>query len=188
MRKLISLLLALACMMSVAAFAAPAEEAVSFTGPFVLTSAGQSADLAMVKAMLKMNKVENYTENALVTPETMPEEVGTLIIVIGGSSKGLGAAGIDADQELARLEKVIAYAAEKEIPILAMHIGGAARRGELTDKFIEPVIAAAKASIVVEDANTADKLFDTLGEKYDVSMTYIQKKGDGAAALKEILK
>ena len=194
MRKFISLLLALVCMMSITAFAtetaAPAatEEAFTATGPYVLTSAGQSADFQMVKTMLKMNKVENYTEDALLTPETMPEEVGAIIIVIGGSSKGLGAAGIDADQELVRLENVVKYATEKEIPIIAMHIGGAARRGELSDKFIEPIIAAAKAAVVVEEANTADKLFDTLGEKYGVPMTYIAKKSDGAAALKEILK
>lgn len=189
MRKLIALLLALMCLTGVSALAAEAApEAVTFTGPFVLTSAGQSADFQMVKTMLKMNKVENFTEDALLTPETMPEDTGAIIIVIGGSSKGLGAAGIDADQELARLDKVITYAAEKEIPILAMHIGGAARRGELSDKFITPVIAAAKAAVVVEEANTADKFFDTLSEEHGVPMTYIQKKSDGAAALKEILK
>ncbi len=191
MRKLLTLFLALTMLLSVTAFAtepAPAEEAISFEGPFVLTSAGQSADFQMVKTMLKMNKVENYTEDALLKPETVPEGTGTIIVVIGGSSKGLGAAGIDADQELVRIDSIIKHAEEKEIPILAMHIGGAARRGELSDKFIEPVVAAADACIVVEEANVADKLFDTLAEKYEVPMTYIAKKSDGAKALAEILK
>ncbi len=190
MRKLLALLLALMCLASISAFAetAPADEdALTFTGPYVLTSAGQSADFQMVKTMLNMNKVEDFKEEALLTPENMPEEVGAIIIVIGGSSKGLGAAGIDADQELARLEKVIEYAQENEIDILAMHIGGSARRGELSDKFIEPVIAAAKAAIVVEEANIADQLFDNLSEQYEVPVTYIEKKSDGAAALKEVL-
>ena len=190
MRKLLALTLTLCCLASTAAFAgqtqAPPSEMISFTGPYVLTSAGQSADFQMVKAMLKMNKAENYSEDALLSPETMPGEVGALIIVIGGSSKGLGAAGIDADQELSRLNDVISFADEKEIPILAMHIGGSARRGDLSDKFIEPVVAAVKLCIVVEEGNT-DKLFDALSEKLGVPMIFIEKKTDGAKTLKELM-
>ncbi len=191
MRKLLALLLALMCLASISAFAetAPADEdALTFTGPYVLTSAGQSADFQMVKTMLNMNKVEDFKEEALLTPENMPEEVGAIIIVIGGSSKGLGAAGIDANQELERIQSVIDFAKEKEIAILAMHIGGTARRGELSDKFIEPVVAAADACIVVEDANTADKLFDTLAEKYGVPTTYAANKSAVLTALQEVLK
>lgn len=189
MRKLLSLIMALCLMFSVTAFATePAADVVTFEGPYVVTSAGQSADYKMVSTMLKMNKVENYTEEALLTPENIPADVKTIIVVIGGSSKGLGAAGIDADQELARLEKLIAYAQEKEIVILAMHIGGMSRRGDLSDKFIEPIVAVAKACLVVEEANTGDKLFDTLGEKYEVPMTYMAKKSDGAKALADILQ
>lgn len=191
MRKLIALVLSLLCLTGAAAFAAEepkAADAVVFEGPYILTSAGQSADYQMIKTMLKMNKVENFTEDALLKPDTVAEGTKTIIIVIGGSSKGLGAAGIDADGELKRLEDVMAFAKEKEIPILAMHIGGSARRGDLSDKFIEPVVANARACVVVEEANTADKLFDTLGEKYGVPMTYVAKKSDCAKVLAELLK
>lgn len=199
MRKLITLFLALTLILGVTAFAAEtaapapeaeaaAEDALFFEGPYLLTSAGQSADFQMVKTMLVKNKVENYKEDALLKPETVAEDTGTIIIVIGGSSKGLGAAGIDANQELERIQSVIDFAKEKEIAILAMHIGGTARRGELSDKFIEPVVAAADACIVVEDANTADKLFDTLAEKYGVPTTYVANKSAVLTALQEVLK
>lgn len=188
MRKLIALLMMLSLLLGSAAFAAeaPAAEEVSFTGPYLLTSAGQSADFQMVKTMLKMNKTENYTDDALVTADTLPADLGALIIVIGGSSKGLGAAGIDADQELARLNEVMKAAEEKNIPILAMHIGGMARRGELSDKFIEPVVAHSKALIVVEEANQ-DGLFDELAKKYEVELKYIAKKTEGSAVLADWL-
>lgn len=192
MRKLLALTLALCCLMASAVFAAevpaPAPEEMTFIGPYILTSAGQSADFQMVKAMLKMNKVENYTEDALLKPETMPEDVGTIIIVIGGSSKGLGAAGIDAQQELDRLVSVMNFAKEKEIPILAMHIGGAARRGDLSDKFIGPVVAEAKVCVVVTEANEMDNLFGTLSEQHGVPMIYIAKKTEGAPVLKDLMK
>ena len=189
MRKLFSILLALALLLTGAALAeaTPEAEQPSFEGPYVLTSAGQSADFQMVKTMLKMNKVENFTEDALLKPETLPADVKCVIVVIGGSSKGLGAAGINADQELERLDAVLKAAKEKEIPVLAMHIGGMARRGELSDKFVEPVIAASAALIVLEEGNQ-DGLFDTLAKKYEVPVKYIAKKTEGAAVLKEWLK
>lgn len=187
MRKIFSLLLALALLLTGAALAEATPEAPSFEGPYILTSAGQSADFQMVKTMLKMNKVENFTEDALLKPETLPAETKCIIVVIGGSSKGLGAAGIDADQELERLASIIKVAKEKEIPILAMHIGGMARRGELSDKFVEPVVAACKALIVLEEGNQ-DGLFTELGKKYEVPVTFIQKKTEGAAVLKDWLK
>lgn len=192
MRKLIAITLVLCFLIGSAASAAEVKtealEEISFIGPYVLTSAGQSADFQMVKAMLKMNKVENYSEDALLKPDTMPEEVGTLIIVIGGSSKGLGAAGIDADQELDRLMSVMNFAKENNIPILAMHIGGAARRGDLSDKFIEPVIANARICVVVEEANEMDQLFDSLSEKHGIPMIFIEKKTEGAPVLKDLMK
>ena len=61
MRKFLSLILALCLVFSFAAFAQePADEPITFEGPYVVTSAGQSADYKMVSTMLKMNKVENY--------------------------------------------------------------------------------------------------------------------------------
>ena len=73
----------------------------------------------------------------------------TLIVVVGGSSKGLGAAGIDADGELARLAELIDGAKSAGLSVIAMHTGGEARRGELSDKFITPIFEKADYAIVV---------------------------------------
>ena len=62
--------------------------------------------------------------NKNITGADLPDDCKTLILAVGGSSKGLGAAGIDADQELARTDALISAAKEKGIIVLALHTGG----------------------------------------------------------------
>ena len=126
----------------VAGLTAPIAEA-----PALVTSGGQSADYQMIATV--MGKVGmNYTVNNLATSADLGD-AKTLIVVVGGSSKGLGAAGIDADGELARLAELIDGAKSAGLSVIAMHTGGEARRGDLSDKFITPIFEKADYAIVV---------------------------------------
>lgn len=161
-KKISALLLAGAMILSLAACgsqgsassssAAPSGETVGLTeafaeAPILVTSGGQSADYQMVGTL--MGKIGmDYKINNLATSADLGD-AKTLIIVVGGSSKGLGAAGIDADGELARLEELIAGAETAGLSIIAMHTGGEARRGDLSDKFIAPIFEKADYAIVV---------------------------------------
>ncbi|MDR7520257.1 MAG: DUF6305 family protein [Armatimonadota bacterium] len=117
------LLLVLVCALALPASAAPAFVA---DPPVLLTSAGQSADFQIVKILFDRLKVP-ATAKALAGPEDLAN-ARTLVVAIGGSTKGLGAAGIDADGELARVQTLLARAREAKLKVLALHIGGAARR------------------------------------------------------------
>ena len=115
--------------------------------PILVTSGGQSADYQMIGTV--MGKIGmDYTINNLATSADLGD-AKTLIVVVGGSSKGLGAAGIDADQELARLAELIDGAKAAGLSVIAMHTGGEARRGDLSDKFIAPIFEKADYAIVV---------------------------------------
>lgn len=116
-------------------------------GPILLTTGGQSADYQMVGTLLK-NLGMDYELNNVATSADLGS-AKTLIVVVGGSSKGLGAAGIDADGELARVDELIKGAKDAGLSVIAMHTGGSARRGELSDKFIEPIFSQADYAIVV---------------------------------------
>jgi hypothetical protein len=137
---------------SAPAASAPATEAAGLTeafaeAPILVTSGGQSADYQMIATI--MGKVGmDYEVSNLCTSADLGD-AKTLIIVVGGSSKGLGAAGIDADGELARLNELIAGAESAGLSIIAMHTGGEARRGDLSDKFITPIFEKADYAIVV---------------------------------------
>ena len=120
--------------------------------PILVTSGGQSADYQMIGTVMGKLGMD-YEINNLATSADLGD-AKTLIVVVGGSSKGLGAAGIDADGELARLEELMAGAKDAGLSIIAMHTGGSARRGELSDKFITPVFEKADYAIVVETGDT----------------------------------
>ncbi len=121
-------------------------------GPILLTSVGQSADVNVVQTLLKKCEIESDL-NATVTADDLGD-YKTLVLAIGGSSKGLGAAGVDENQELDRVKGVIAKAEEKGMTIIALHIGGSARRGTLSDKFIPDALAAADAAIIVSEGDS----------------------------------
>ena len=121
--------------------------------PAILTSIGQSADVDIANTLCTKAGIE-VTMNKNITGADLPDDCKTLILAVGGSSKGLGAAGIDADQELARTDALISAAKEKGIVVLALHTGGSARRGTLSDSFITPAFQGCDAAIVVSEGDS----------------------------------
>ena len=119
--------------------------------PVLLTSAGQSADAQIVKVLLERNKI-GVKSIPLAGPDDL-EGAKTLVVAVGGSSKGLGAAGIDADKGLARVQKILDKAKASGIPVLTMHIGGISKRGELSDRFISQVIPASAFLIAIKEGD-----------------------------------
>lgn len=153
--------------------------------PVLLTSVGQSADVEMVKSLMEKAGIE-YEINALLKGSEVGDQK-TLILAVGGSSKGLGAAGIDADQELARAKEVIEAAKEKGMDIIAMHIGGENRRGELSDKFIEPSVSQADYIIVVSEGNE-DGLFTEIASKNNIPMDTVDSIAGAIEPLEKAFK
>ena len=153
--------------------------------PALLTSVGQSADVEMVKVM--MDKAElSYTIDNMADGSALGD-AKTLVLAIGGSSKGLGAAGIDADQELARVDKLVTAAADAGMKIIALHIGGEARRGDLSDKFVAPCFEKADYAIVVAEGNK-DGMMTNLASDAGIPMDEVASMGDVLTPLKAAFK
>lgn len=153
-----AILMAICAPLSLAAFNLKAPFA---TQPALLTSIGQSADVEMAKAIMTRAKL-SFTMDSLVKAQALANANSkTLIIVIGGSSKGLGAAGISADAELERSKALLTEAKKRGMKIIGMHIGGEARRGELSDRFINEAVPYCDYFIVVAEGN-GDGLFTKL--------------------------
>lgn len=153
--------------------------------PILLTSVGQSADVEMVKVMVEKDEL-SYTMKSLAKPEDLGDNK-TLVLAIGGSSKGLGAAGIDADQEIARVKELIEAADTNGMSIIAVHIGGEARRGDLSDKFIAPCFEKADYAIVVKDGDK-DGLMNGLAAKAEIPMDVVDSMGNVVTPLKAAFK
>jgi len=137
----------------------PAAHAAVYPTPAVITSAGQSSDILLAKQMFTKAGVtarvsENFTADSL-------KGVKSLVLVLGGSSKGLGQAKGSTDQELARVKAILQKAKAAKVPVLALHIGGEARRGPLSDPFISPVAGLCDQVVVLKGGNK-DGLFTRL--------------------------
>ena len=152
--------------------------------PVILTSVGQSADVDIVATHCKKIKL-NVDQNNTIKAEELTGKYKTIILAVGGSNKGLGAAGIDADQELARTDALIKKAKELGITVIAMHVGGADRRGTLSDSFIKPAFAAADIAIIVESGDTDDLMHDILAANHTPT-AYVAKSSGARDVLKSL--
>lgn len=153
--------------------------------PMLITSGGQSADYQMIGNIAKKQNMD-YTINGLATEADLGN-AKTLVVVVGGSSKGLGAAGVDADGELARLTKLIETAKANGLKIVCMHTGGEARRGDLSDKFIKPIFGYADYAIVLSTGD-ADGLMSGICANNNIPMTSIKSLADVATVLPKAFK
>ncbi len=73
-----------------------------FDQPLLITSVGQSADGQMVRIIAQRAGL-NFTYDAVAGTDAL-SGYKTVVLVVGGSSKGLGAAGINLDQEEQRAQ------------------------------------------------------------------------------------
>ena len=102
-------LVILACVLGMAAVHADEVKAVmKAPSPFLVTAAGQTPDVLMVKIVSEREKL-SFTYKALAEASDLTG-MNTLLLVMGVSMKGLGSAGLNMDQELSRIDDLIAAA------------------------------------------------------------------------------
>lgn len=130
-------------------------------GGILVTSSGQGGDDDTVGLFLNMCKGVQYASNSSATAADL-DGVGTLIVAVGASNKGLGGAGISASEELARTEALLKAAKEKGITVILSHTGGEGRRGSTSDQFIDAALPYADYMIVVA-AGDGDGKFSSAG-------------------------
>ncbi|MBT7615813.1 MAG: hypothetical protein HN590_00860 [Calditrichaeota bacterium] len=167
-------------------FLAPAlfaEENKTYKQPVLLTSIGQAADILIMKGLCKRAGVEN-TMLKLAIADSI-KDYKCIILVAGGSSKGLGAAKIDVSDEERRGKELVLAAQEAGIPILTFHIGGEARRGVLSDGFNKLAAEGAELIVVASDGDK-DKLFRKAADRNHARYIHIEKSFGGIEVLKEL--
>ena len=180
MRKLVLIVTALL----VLAATAGAQTAAVFAKPCVITSIGQNSDAAIVKVLLNSKLKMGIDYNTVLKPAELGD-VKVIIMVLGASAKGLGAAGINMDQEIARTEALLKQARQSGIKVIAMHTGGANRRGQASNNLIDIVLRSADAVIVVAAGNT-DKYFDKAEKKPGISIIETQTIAEAGLAVQKL--
>ncbi len=151
----------------------------------LITSIGQSADARMINVLATRHEIATVYEQ--IAPPEIIKDFKIVIAVVGGSSKGLGAAGIDQDDEIARTKELLQEIKNREVNLLVMHVGGEARRGVLSDAFLNEVVPYADHLIIVESGNM-DDYFTNMSKEKEISLEIVDKIVDTGELVKAYIE
>ena len=159
-------------------------KSVNFEAPVLVTSFGQSTDGSMIEQVMKRLKTVSYSYNPTATGADL-DGVKTVVIAVGNSTKGLGAAGISQEQETARAKEFMAAVEKKGVKVILCHIGGATRRGSLSDAFADMVLPLSSYMVVKEDGNE-DSKFTSYASAHSIPITLVYGSKDTVDAFRLI--
>ncbi len=153
-----------------------------FEQPFLITSAGQNAEVEIAAVLAKRGGLD-YTLVKLAGAADL-DKMKSLVLVLGASLKGLGAAGLDMDKERNRVAALVTAAGKSDIPMLCLHLGGESRRGQQTDDLIRKFLPLARMAIVVRSGNS-DGIFTAICLANNIPLIEVEKTVDALDPLRK---
>jgi len=167
--------------------------------PILLTACGQSPDTVPMKVVIQKSKVP-YDLVDLATVQDLAQKKSsgapyqTIIIVMGASLKGMGAAGISIEDEIKRTSELIEAARRDKITIIGAHIGGMKRRaqgaavGDNTDELsIDAVAPKSDLLLILKDGNE-DGRFTIIAKQKKIPMIEVEKTLDLIPEIEKLFK
>ncbi len=173
----------LSCTVSI--FADQAEVPFTAETPVAMTTPGQSPEIALVAFLARRMKFEIKTDNFLDVDGL--EGIKTLIIILGTSGKGMGAAGVDLQSEINRAERLIAACKEKDIKIFGMYLGG-------EDRLIEDAMVIINLQtphcdfVLVRSDGNKDGIFTKICTEKKIPLTEIENNLEVTDILKAVFQ
>jgi hypothetical protein len=166
--------------------------------PILVTSCGQSIAPTTLKVVIQGKLKLPCDIDPLATPEALQAKAkaGTpyksIIITMGASLKGMGAAGIEIEDELARAAALIAEARKLGVKVIGAHIEGMKRRsqgaaaGDTTDEqSIDAVAPNADILVVLKEGN-ADGRFTVISQAKKIPLVEFEKTVDLIPAMEKM--
>jgi len=165
--------------------------------PVLVTSCGQSIGPTTIKVVLQRLKMA-YEIDPLATPELLQAKAkaGTpfksLIITMGASLKGMGAAGIQIEDEISRASALIAEARKEGIKVIGAHIEGLKRRsqgaaaGDTTDEQSIDAVAPNSDILLVLKEGNSDGRFTAISRSKKIPLIEFDKTIDLIPALEKL--
>ncbi|MDI6845408.1 MAG: DUF6305 family protein [Candidatus Saccharicenans sp.] len=165
--------------------------------PVLLTSCGQSPGPAIIKVVLQRLNIPFdleplATASMLQKKKESGQPYGTVIIVMGASLKGMGAAGISIDDEIKRINALIQEARKQGLTIIGAHVEGMKRRaqgaaaGDTTDEQSIDAVAPQSDILLVNREGNADGRFTTISRNRNILLIEVEKNIDLVNELSKI--
>lgn len=195
MKKILGLVLVLCIFMTIPMFASAeisGDEVLNFGMPFMITNAGQGpgGKMGRLLATRTGTLVEDedfFYVDVPYAADVTAREYSAIIIVIGSTDKGLGATGITIDQEIDRVNEVMAAAKEAEVPVIAVMLEKDKRSEVPTnanERCIDAVCSGASWMVVINDVNT-DGRYDAFKEANGTPLTLLDTSMDFIELVKQ---
>jgi len=170
--------------------------------PVLITSCGQSPGPALLKVIFMKAKLQHQPKAYEINPLAEAADLvrardagtpfGSVIIVMGASLKGMGAAGISIEDELARIEELIQEVRAQNITLIGAHIEGMKRRsqgasaGDNTDEQSIDAVAPNCDFLIIKREGDEDGRFTTISQNENIPMVVVEKNLDLVDRVKEI--
>lgn len=176
--------------------------------PVLVTSAGQCPQAKVVSVFADIAELK-HDYHQMPTIEMLKKGVGlgedsgakigtnleeyplgthykTVFITMGASMKGMGAAGISADFENNRVEKVVAWFKKQGVFIIGVHIAGEDRRYHyLSEGMIDRVAPFCNLLLISHESNE-DGRFTQISEEHDIPMVLVDTEFDLPPVISEL--
>lgn len=179
--------LALAGLASAAVTGAPP---VKGSTPLLITNAGQGPGAKMSRLLVQRTGVVTDLEYAAEpkVADLQKKAYKTMFVVMGSTAKGLGASGVTIDQEIDRLNAMMAEARKQKVQIVAILLEGKTRRGKpggADERCIDAIAPLANYLVVLKDGNE-DGRFDAIAKKSGAPLTLIDASMDFQEVVKKM--
>jgi hypothetical protein len=170
--------------------------------PVLITSCGQSPGANMLKAIFMRLKLQHEPKAYELAPMAAPADLQaaldsgapykSMIVVMGASLKGMGAAGISMDDELDRTAKLIEVAKAQGVTVIGAHIEGMKRRaqgadpGDNTDELSIDAVATKADFLVVRKDGNEDGRFSAIAQEKGIPLIEVEKNMELFEVLKQV--
>ena len=162
--------------------------------PVLLTSCGQSPGPERVLFFLKRLDLQHEFVEQATADNISDGSFKALIIVTGASLKGMGAAGISIEDELARTAALIEEARSQGMTVIGAHIEGMKRRaqgaapGDNTDEQSIDAVGPSVDLLVVKKEGNTDGRFTTIANEKGIPMIEVEKTLDLMTEFEKLFK
>jgi len=184
----LAVVVVLAMTLGVSAATAPAgiempAKLPTLSGPVVITTIGQSPGAMQVGMLLRQLKVQATHDDNLVVSGLAGKGYKVLILTMGTSLKGMGAAGVDLGSEIARCNALVAEARKQKMFVIGAQIEGLKRRTDDSDERSNKAVCAVADLLLIRKEIDHDSYFTNVAKQRGIPLIRTKEALDFRYAL-----